>query len=284
MAALPQVEAERQYVFSDADFDQVRMLIHARAGIALGAHKREMVYGRLARRLRTLGLARFSDYLAMLSHDEHAPEWQSFVNALTTNLTAFFRESHHFPILSDFVRTRPAPVSIWCCAASTGEEPYSIAMTLADTLGARSETASVLATDIDTQVLERAQEGVYPLERIDRLTEAQRQRHFLRGRNGQAGRVRVKSELRAMVQFEPLNLLAPSWPLHQSFDAIFCRNVMIYFDKSTQAGILRRFAPLLKPGGLLFAGHSENFTYIETAFRLRGQTVYELADGNGRRA
>jgi len=250
-------------------------MIHARAGISLGEHKREMVYSRLTRRLRALGRQDFAGYLDHLESQPAAPEWEDFVNALTTNLTAFFREAHHFPILADLARTRPGPVSVWCCAASSGEEPYSIAMTLAETLGARAASATVLATDIDTQVLDRARAGVYADERVARIDPARLKRFFLRGRGANTGQVRVRPELAAMVRFETVNLLAPAWPIAERFDAIFCRNVMIYFDKPTQAGILKRFVPLLKAGGLLFAGHSENFTYISREFRLRGQTVYE---------
>jgi len=267
--------AERQFEFREADFARVRRMIHARAGISLGEHKREMVYSRLTRRLRALGRQDFAGYLDHLESQPSAAEWEDFVNALTTNLTAFFREAHHFPILAELARTRPAPVSVWCCAASSGEEPYSIAMTLAETLGARAASAAVLATDIDTQVLNRARAGIYADERVARLEPDRLKRFFLRGRGAHAGQVRVRPELAAMVRFETLNLLAPAWPVAERFDAIFCRNVMIYFDKPTQAGILKRFVPLLKAGGLLFAGHSENFTYISRDFRLRGQTVYE---------
>lgn len=268
-------QAEKQFEFRQADFDRVRRMIYRRAGISLGEHKREMVYSRLARRLRSLSQHSFSTYLDSLEHADSAPEWEEFVNALTTNLTAFFRESHHFPILADFVRTRQAPVSVWCCAASTGEEPYSIAITLHESLGARASQATVLATDIDTQVLQKAERAVYTADRVDKMSPARLQRFFLKGRGQNAGMVRVRPEVADLVSFAPLNLLAPSWDVRGPFDVIFCRNVMIYFDKPTQAAILARFAPLLKPGGLLFAGHSENFTYISQNFRLRGQTVYE---------
>ena len=267
--------AERQFEFREADFARVRRMIHARAGISLGEHKREMVYSRLTRRLRALGRQDFTGYLDHLESQPAAPEWEDFVNALTTNLTAFFREAHHFPILAELARSRPGPVSVWCCAASSGEEPYSIAMTLVETLGARAASATVLATDIDTQVLDRARAGIYAEERVARMDPARLKRFFLRGRGANAGQVRVRPELAAMVRFETVNLRAPTWPIAEQFDAIFCRNVMIYFDKPTQAGILKRFVPLLKAGGLLFAGHSENFTYISREFRLRGQTVYE---------
>lgn len=196
---------------------------------------------------------------------------------MTTNLTAFFRESHHFPILADFAKRRGGPVSVWCCAASTGEEPYSIAMTLVEALGPRANASSVLATDIDTNVLTRARAGVYPVERVEKLEGERLKRFFLKGRGANEGQVRVRPEIADMVRYETLNLLAPTWQINEQFDVIFCRNVMIYFDKPTQARILERFVPLLKPGGLLFAGHSENFTYISRDFRLRGQTVYECA-------
>jgi len=171
------------------------------------------------------------------------------------------------------------PYSVWCAAASTGEEPYSIAITLAEALGERA--ATVLATDIDTQVLAKARAGVYSAEQVSRLSQERLKRFFLKGTGARAGSVKVKPELAATISFETLNLLAPDWGIREKFDAIFCRNVMIYFDKPTQGRILERFAPLLKPNGLLFAGHSENFSYVTRAFQLRGQTVYELAGKGG---
>lgn len=266
--------ADRQFEFTAGDFKRVRAMIHERAGIALGEHKREMVYSRLSRRLRALGRSEFSSYLNSLESDETSPEWEAFINALTTNLTAFFREPHHFPILADYARKK-GPLSVWCAAASTGEEPYSIAITLQEALGARVGNSHVLATDIDTQVLERAQAGVYPTERVEKVSPERLRAFFLKGKGRHAGRVRVRPEVADMVTFGQLNLLDGQWPLQAAFDVIFCRNVMIYFDKPTQARILQRMAPVLKPGGLLFAGHSENFTYVTQDFRLRGQTVYE---------
>lgn len=268
---------ERDLELTDADFLRIRELIYRRAGIVLAEHKREMVYSRLARRLRHHGLTRFGDYLARLERQLESPEWDAFVNALTTNLTAFFRESHHFPLLAEHIRQRQGPIRIWSAAASTGEEPYSLAMTLIETLGERARDARVLATDIDTEALARARAGIYPLEQVNKLDPERVKRFFQRGTGQQAGLARIRPDLRAMVEFEPLNLLAPAWSTRGPFDAIFCRNVMIYFDKPTQARILERFAPLLKPDGLLFAGHSENFSYISQAFRLRGQTVYRLS-------
>jgi chemotaxis protein methyltransferase CheR len=279
---VPNTEAMRDFSLTDNDFSRVRSMIHQRAGIALGEQKREMVYSRLSRRLRALGLTEFTSYLALLEADREHDEWQAFTNALTTNLTAFFREAHHFPLLAQHAANCPQPMTVWCAAASTGEEPYSIAMTLIEALGSRAGAVRVLATDIDTQVLEKAATGVYSMEQVSNLPLARLKRFFLKGSGAQAGKVRIRPEVAALVRFAPLNLLNPDWAVKAPFDAIFCRNVMIYFDKPTQGKILQRFAPLVKPHGLLFAGHSENFSCADQAFRLRGQTVYELASAKVR--
>ncbi|MFP1721834.1 protein-glutamate O-methyltransferase CheR [Lonsdalea quercina] len=263
---------------SDTHFKRISQLIYQRAGIVLADHKREMVYNRLVRRLRLLGINDFGQYLALLESDPNSAEWQAFTNALTTNLTAFFREAHHFPILAEHARKRQGNYSVWSTAASTGEEPYSLAMTLAEVFGDKSQNhCQVVASDIDTQVLEKAAAGIYRQDELRSLSPQQMQRFFLRGTGPHSGLVRVRSELASMVHFQQLNLLAPEWSVPAPFDAIFCRNIMIYFDKETQERILRRFVPLLKPGGLLFAGHSENFSQISREFYLRGQTVYGLA-------
>lgn len=265
------------FLLTDHDFSKIRTLIHQRAGIALSTQKRQMVYSRLARRLRELRLTEFATYLRLLEADPHGDEWQQFTNALTTNLTAFFREAHHFPLLAEHAKKSAQPMSVWCSAASTGEEPYSIAMTLIEALGERAGTAaSVMATDIDTQVLAKARAGIFTIEQVSKLSPARLKRFFLKGAGAQAGKVRIRPEVAAMVKFEQLNLLDARWALREPFDAIFCRNVMIYFDKPTQGRILQRFAPLMKPHGLLFAGHSENFSFASDIFRLKGQTVYEL--------
>lgn len=264
------------FLLTDQDFSKIRTLIHQRAGIALGAQKRQMVYSRLARRLRELRLKEFSTYLDFLEADPSGAEWELFTNALTTNLTAFFREAHHFPALAEHVRGCPQPVTVWCSAASTGEEPYSIAMTLIEALGSRAGAARVVATDIDTQVLAKGAAGIFTLEQVSKLPPERLKRFFLKGSGALEGKVRIRPEVAAMVTFGQLNLLDSQWALKEPFDAIFCRNVMIYFDKPTQGKILQRFAPLMKPHGLLFAGHSENFSFASQTFRLRGQTTYEL--------
>ena len=270
--------ASPDFLLTDTDFARIRLLIHQRAGISLSGQKRQMVYSRLSRRLRDLGMREFSAYLGFLEADPRSQEWELFTNALTTNLTAFFREAHHFPLLAEHVRRCQQPVSVWCSAASTGEEPYSIAMTLIETLGGRASACSVVATDIDTQVLAKAVDGIFTLEQASKLPPERLKRFFLKGSGAHAGKVRIRPEVAAMVRFSQLNLLEPKWPLKGPFDAIFCRNVMIYFDKPTQEKILQRFVPLMKPQALLFAGHSENFTFAQQALRLRGQTVYGLAE------
>ena len=271
-----------EFLLTDHDFSKIRTLIHQRAGIALSVQKRQMVYSRLSRRLRELRLKEFSAYLHFLEADTNGDEWQLFTNALTTNLTAFFREAHHFPVLAEHAKKCPLPLKVWCSAASTGEEPFSIAMTLIEALGNGAASASVVATDIDTQVLAKAAAGIFTREQVSKIPPERLKRFFLKGTGAQDGLARIRPEVAAMVKFEQLNLLDPKWALREPFDAIFCRNVMIYFDKPTQGQILKRFAPLMKPHALLFAGHSENFSFASQTFRLRGQTVYELVSAQTR--
>lgn len=268
---------DREFVFTAGDFERVRQLIYEHAGISLNASKQDMVYSRLARRLRATGINNFRDYLALLESN-HVAEWEAFANSLTTNLTSFFREPHHFPLLAEHVVKHKGkhPISLWCSAASTGEEPYTLAMTMVDAFGSFTPPVTILATDLDTSVLAKAEAGVYPIERVEKLSADVIKRFFLRGTGAQAGFVRVRPELRAMITFRQVNLLSPDWPVRGPLDAIFCRNVMIYFDKETQLKILERFAPLLQPDGLLFAGHSESFHNATHLFRLRGKTVYDL--------
>ncbi len=256
------------------DFQRAAELLRGRAGIVLGEHKREMAERALGMRAKSLGLPTVKEYLDHLEQNPLSTHWQAFINAFTINHTAFFREQHHFSIFADFAKKRGKPLSVWCCASSTGEEAYSIAMTLRESCPAPGSGIHILATDIDTQAIERAREGVYSLERVDPVPLELLRKYFQRGAGPRAGMVRVKPVLRNMIEFGVVNLLSADWPSGQKFDAIFCRNTMIYFDKDTQSRILARFATILKPGGLLFAGHSENFTYLTKAFRLQGQTVY----------
>ncbi len=274
---------DREFSFTDKDFERVRQLIYEHAGISLNSSKQDMVYSRLARRLRATGKSNFRDYLVLLESND-VNEWEAFVNSLTTNLTSFFREPHHFPMLAEHVTRQKGrhPISLWCSASSTGEEPYSMAMSMVDAFRSFTPPVTIVASDVDTNVLAKAEAGVYPLERVEKLSADVVKRFFLRGTGAQDGFVRVRPELRAMITFRQVNLLGDDWPIRGPLDAIFCRNVMIYFDKDTQLKILERFAPLLQPDGLLFAGHSESFHNAGHVFGLRGKTVYELAKHKAR--
>lgn len=268
---------QRDLEMTDTDFQRVCKMIYERAGIVLDNNKKEMVYGRLSKRLRLHGIPAFTPYLDKLASQPTAREWESFVNALTTNLTAFFREAHHFPLLAQHVQSRQGPFRIWCAAASSGEEPYSIAMTLIEALGPSAVSqCKIIATDIDTEALMKASTGIYPIKQVTDMGDERAKRFFLRGGSDNSGYARVKPELSNMVEFKQMNLNSPSWNITGKFDAIFCRNIMIYFDRPSQTKILSGFAPLLKDDGILITGHSENFTYLDTEFKLRGQTVYTL--------
>ena len=276
MAPIPHAQPinGRDITFTPEDFERVRTLIHQAAGIALSDSKSEMVYSRLVRRIRTLGFSTFREYLDLIEQDSDADLLEGFVNALTTNLTAFFREDHHFPILAEHLRSLTGPARIWCAAASSGEEPYSIAITLLEALGKVPREACIVASDIDTGVLEQARAGVYPFDRVSKLSAERLKNYFLKGRGKSEGLVRVQAHVCDLVQFRQLNLTASNWSLEGPFDAIFCRNVMIYFDRPTQQAVLRRMLSLLKPDGLIFAGHSENFQNLSPELRYCGQTVY----------
>ena len=270
---------DQEFSFSDTDFQRVRELIYQRAGISLNAGKQAMVYSRLSRRLRDTSHRTFASYLQWLQANNGPSgeaEWQEFVNCLTTNLTSFFREDHHFHTLVDDLRMRQGrALRIWCSAASTGEEPYSIAMTVTETLGANAQVR-IVASDIDTKVLAAAQRGVYGADARG-LSAERMTRHFMRGKGGNAGFIRIKPELAKGIEFRPFNLMGRNWSLGEPFDIIFCRNVMIYFDAPTQRQVLQQMHGVLKPGGLLYVGHSENFTESRDLFHLRGKTIYQRA-------
>jgi len=240
-----------------------------------------MVYSRLSRRLRALGLSRFEDYLRELqARPETDDEWQQFTNALTTNLTSFFRESHHFELLAEQfqqLKAKGGSVELWCCAASTGEEPYSILITACEVWGTLQPPVRLWATDVDTQVLATAERGVYALERIAGLSDARRKRFFQRGTGTNEGLVRVHPALRARVHFEALNLLDARYPESPQFAAVFCRNVMIYFDKPTQRSILARIVQKMGPDSLLYTGHSENYMHASDIVASCGRSLYRRA-------
>ena len=272
----------RDFEFNDRDFRRVCELIHQRAGIALAPAKRDMVYGRLSRRLRALGMHTFQQYLDKLERDGGS-EWEAFTNALTTNLTSFFREPHHFEKLREELQARAnrAPLQIWSCAASTGEEPYSLAITACETFGTLAPPVRIMATDVDTQVLATGAQGVYALDRIAGLDPAIKRRYFQRGTGPNAGKCRVVPALRRLIEFRQLNLLAPRYDVGGPYDALFCRNVMIYFDKPTQRAILSRLVQHMGEDGLLYTGHSENYLHAADLIQPCGRTLYRRAKGAG---
>jgi chemotaxis protein methyltransferase CheR len=272
---------EREFDYADADFSRVKAIIYRQAGINLGDSKKQLVYSRLVRRLRMLQLNSFDEYLDYLDHNKS--EQQEFINALTTNLTAFFREAHHFSILADYVRNRKTTTGklrVWCAASSTGEEPYSIAMTLVEAYGTYEPPVEIIASDIDSSVLQFAAQGVYVLERLDALSSAQKKQFFLRGKGGNNGKAKVIDKLRQLIDFRQINLLDQDWKLGTDFDVIFCRNVMIYFDKPTQLQLLERMVRLLKPEGIYIAGHSESFSNASHLVKLVAKTTYRLIDNH----
>lgn len=269
----------REFHFTEQDFQRVRKLIYDHAGISLSDSKMDMVYSRLGRRLRATGLSNFREYLSLLEKND-APEWEAFVNSLTTNLTSFFREPHHFPILADHIRKirQRQPIQLWCNAASTGEEPYTMAMTMVDVFGSYTPPVQILATDLDTHVLKTAQAGIYSADRVEKLPKDILQRFFVEAPGGSPGQMQVRQELRKMINFRQLNLLDANWLIRGPFDAVFCRNVMIYFDKATQYKILQKLVPVMRSDALLFAGHSESFQHAADLFHIQGRTVYTIAE------
>ena len=260
---------------SEADFRTLARLIHVEAGIVLGTQKQDMVLRRLSRRMHSLGLRSFREYARRLKADDGG-EREHFRNALTTNLTAFFREEHHFLRLAELFARRGATrrVRVWSAACSTGEEPYSIAIQACEHYGRTDPPVQILASDIDTQVLATARVGVYPLDRLKGVSDTRRRGYFDRGTGANEGLARVREPLRRLVHWQPQNLMASDYAVDGGLDAIFLRNVLIYFDRPTQRSILARMQRLLRPDGWLFVGHSENLFHCADLFRSLGQTVY----------
>jgi chemotaxis protein methyltransferase CheR len=270
----------REFEFNDQDFNSLRSLVHKHTGISLSDAKRELVYGRLSRRLRALGLDSFRDYRDLLAADPEGQEMVEFCNAITTNLTSFFRESHHFDYLRDEVLiplgTRPPGqrLRIWSAGCSSGEEPYSIAITVRESVPEASRhDIKILATDLDSEVLSRGHQGVYAEDRVKGMSQARISTFFHEKLEGGLRRFAATPNLRALITFNQLNLMH-ELPMRGPFDVIFCRNVVIYFDKETQRDLFRRFAQLQRPGDVLFLGHSESMFKVSDAYTLVGRTVY----------
>jgi chemotaxis protein methyltransferase CheR len=274
------LQSAREFRFTDRDFERIRNLVSLHTGIAMSDAKRDMVYSRLTRRLRNLGLNCFERYCDLVEQGS-GDEVTQFVNAVTTNLTAFFREPHHFEFLARTVlpalvrnRVRNRRLRIWSAGCSTGEEPCSIALVLKENAELlRGWDVRILATDIDSNALSTAARGVYPGDRVHGIPNDRLQLGFRRGVGTNSGKVRVASELQDMIRYKQLNLM-DRWPMKGPFEVIFCRNVVIYFDKATQRNLFDRFAHTLGDGGYLFVGHSESLFNISSSFELIGKTVY----------
>lgn len=280
MSASNSIAPDRDYELSPKEFNQIRSILKEQAGIDLAENKRELAYSRLARRVKELGLPGFPAYLDRVAVDDE--EMKTLINAMTTNFTSFFRERHHFEYLSEeflpylwSTRGTTKRLRLWCAGCSTGNEPYTLAMTILDSLQSRAGwDIKILATDLDTNVLEVAKQGVYPSNIVKDLPNT---KWLMQGRGAQQGMVAVKPQIRQLITFKQLNLMH-SWPMRGPFDVIFCRNVVIYFDAETKANLVNRFEPLLADDGRLFMGHSESLSRSDVSFELCGRSVYRKAN------
>ncbi len=284
MRAATSSSAEREFKFTDKDFQVIRSIVTTRTGITLSDAKRDMIYSRLSRRLRDLKLSSFSDYLALLEEKNSEDEFVSFTNAVTTNLTMFFRENHHFEFLAKKALLQlmesnrdTRRIRIWSSACSTGEEPYSIAMVVREVIPEKSGwDIKILATDLDTNVLVTASKGIYTKKRIENLSVARKKRFFQTGKGENEDKVQVKRSIHELITFKQLNLL-DEWPMRGPMDIIFCRNVVIYFDLETKKTLMEKFSRIINPDGYLLMGHSESLYRVSNRFDLLGQTIYKLA-------
>lgn len=270
----------REFEFTDANFERIRQFVTEHTGIVLSDAKKDMVYGRLSKRIRKGGFGSFDAFCdALETGDEDEQDFM--INAITTNLTAFFREKHHFEFLAHTVipeliekKSHNKRIRIWSAGCSTGEEPYSIAMVLKEFLPDFDQwDVKILATDLDVNVVAQGQSGIYRADRIEGLPDERIKRWFKRGRGDKANMVKVSPELQQMISFKRLNLLK-EWPMKGQFDFMFCRNVVIYFDKDTQRILFERYADILAPEAHLFIGHSETLYKVSTRFDSLGHTIY----------
>lgn len=268
---------EREFKFTNKDFDYIRRIVSDQTGIVLSDAKRDMVYGRLTRRLRKLGMDSFRNYCELIKGGD-GQELVEMINSITTNLTSFFRENHHFEYLINHIieekrRAGSKRLRIWSAGCSTGEEPYSIAMTIRENLGSDWD-AKILATDLDSNVLAHGRDGVYNIEKINGIPKHMLYRWFYKGKGQNSGMVKVSPELQSLITFNTLNLV-DSWSVSGPFDLVFCRNVLIYFSKDTQRIIVDRFADVLDKEGTLFIGHSESLFKVTDRFKAMGYTIYK---------
>ncbi|MBL4863261.1 MAG: protein-glutamate O-methyltransferase [Crocinitomicaceae bacterium] len=272
----------REFPMTNVDFEYIANIANEKTGIQLGEHKKDMIYSRIVRRIRALELKTFAEYCSYLKNNKNA-EMVDFINAITTNLTSFFREQHHFDYLEKTVVPElliknkvKKSIRIWSAGCSTGEEPYSISMTLDKALGDKKGwDVKVLATDLDTNVVSHGKAGVYVPDRLDGLAPRLVKKNFsaVSHPSGVGQAYNVSHHLRKYITFNRLNLLH-EWPMKGPFDVIFCRNVVIYFNKDTQKILFDRYADILKPNGYLFIGHSETLHGVTNRFESLGQTMY----------
>lgn len=272
-------EGDREFEFTDADFALIAKMVNKNTGIVLADHKRSMVYGRLARRLRELKMNSFKEYCNFVENDKSEQELVNFVNAITTNLTGFFRENHHFEHLKDFLqeKLKKPPlgkrIRIWSSASSSGQEPYSIAMTVNETIrNCEQWDIKILATDIDTNMVATGAKGIYAPEAAEKIPASLLKRYANRERR-EEGDYKMSDSLKKLISFKQLNLMN-DWPMKGPFDVIFCRNVVIYFDKETQKKLFDKMADILAPDGLLYIGHSESLFNVSDRFELIDRTTY----------
>ena len=271
-------QLDREFHLSDKEYNYIRRLVSERTGIVLSDAKRDMVYGRLTRRLRQLGLDSFSAYCELLK-DGHEQEMIEFTNAITTNLTSFFREPHHFEFLAEkllpgIIKNKSEKrLRIWSAGCSSGEEPYSLAIVAKEVVPSDWDV-KILATDLDSNMVSRGKAGIYPAERVEGLSKSQLKRWVRHGRGENSDKVKMSSQLQDIITFKELNLMH-EWPMRGPFDVIFCRNVVIYFNKDTQKMLFGRYADLLVKRGHLFIGHSESLYKVSDRFALLGQTIYQ---------
>lgn len=271
--------SEREFDFQDNDFNRVKKIVYDYAGIDLNESKKNLVYNRLSKRIRFLNMQTFAEYLKFVEAQGEA-EFVHLINAITTNLTFFFRENHHFEYLANTVipglvkaNQGKKRIRVWSAGCSTGEEPYSIAIALKESVPAGWD-AKVIATDLDSNVVATGKAGVYKIDRLKGVSEERKKRWFLKGTGSQDGLVKVKPEIQKIIEFGQLNLME-DWPIKDDIDVIFCRNVVIYFDKTTQAKLFNRYADRLPENGHLFIGHSESLYKVCDRFELLGQTIYK---------
>jgi chemotaxis protein methyltransferase CheR len=258
-------------------FNRIRELVYKLSGISLADHKVALVSARLGKRIKALSLGGYEDYYEYLRRDKTGQELVLLIDAISTNVTHFFREAKHFDVLAAALKERYAAgqrrFRIWCAASSTGEEPYSLAITALENLGGGADV-KLLATDISTQVLAKARQGIYEERHVEKMDRDVLRRWFIKGNGSNDGFYQVKPELSEMVRFGRLNLSEPEWPIKGPLDYIFCRNVMIYFDNDLRSRLVQKFYALLREGGLLFTGHSESLTNMAGAFKKLYPSVY----------